>query len=221
MERRLQNPLSAELAYRWFWATYVETINWCRDRLNDETENRRSYQWRYKPNQLNEEIFACYNLTEFEDHVGDPGGRKIRVDFIIHLFQNARVTCAIEIWDAREPTEEPNVEDIRAQINTFCARAFLLCRCDSLAIARLDNRCMDCFLYHYQRTDNDCCPVCLEDEGRWVQLSCSHVIHTYCWARTSGRKCPVCRAVNDNEEMRHNYPFELRTAVKHSVIDLR
>lgn len=69
-----------------------------------------------------------------------------------------------------------------------------LCRCKG-TLALRDGWCHACYLYRYTRTEEeggDCC-VCLENEGRWIKLSCNHIIHGSCYTSINDRKCPLCR----------------------------
>jgi hypothetical protein len=211
MQKRLENPHSALLAYRWYWATFEDIMDRREHFRRPENESDMQYtKWRYKGNQLNHEIFACYDITIFEPaepaEEDDNPTRRIRIDFIVQLFKNSRIQRTIRLWDDRGSFEE-TPENVRSQITDFCSTEFLVCTCDNRGVKRLGNRCMDCFVYHYRRVDNDCCPICLENEGRWIQLSCSHILHTFCWQRMPGNKCPVCRAVIDVHAVHHNYPF--------------
>lgn len=57
------------------------------------------------------------------------------------------------------------------------------------------DHCRDCFIHAYERTEEeggDCC-VCHENNGRWAKLECGHVLHTHCWEKVVGHKCPLCR----------------------------
>jgi hypothetical protein len=209
MQKRVENPYSAELAYRWYWATFADIMDGRTHFRCPEDESDMQYtRWRYKGNQLNHEIFACYDITVFEPTENEDNIRQIRIDYLVQLFKNSHVQRRIRVWDDRDSFEE-TPENVRAQIDHFCSMEFLVCTCDNRGIKRLGNQCMDCFVYHYRRTDNDCCPICLEDEGRWVQLSCSHILHTVCWQRMPGNKCPVCRTTIDVHAVRKNYPFNI------------
>jgi hypothetical protein len=54
--------------------------------------------------------------------------------------------------------------------------------------------------YNITDTPNDCCSICLNDEGRWVELYlCKHKFHEDCINRieiNSVYKCPICRTYN-------------------------
>jgi len=68
-----------------------------------------------------------------------------------------------------------------------------LCVCGD-KVARGD-QCRDCFIHAYERTEEeggDCC-VCHENNARWLKLECGHVLHTHCWEKIVGNKCPLCR----------------------------
>jgi len=211
MERQLQNPHCAELAYRWYWATYTHVME-RRDefRHSQRADDFQYSKWRYKGNQLNGEIYACYDITIYaqDEDEAPTGERQVRIDYVIQLFKNTRVQCVIRLWDDRYTFEE-HCSIVRARLDEFCSRTFLLCKCNEPGIKRLGNQCVDCFVYHHKRTDNDRCPICLEDEGRWVQLPCSHILHTFCWQRVPGSQCPICRASIDVHALRQNYPFSI------------
>ena len=82
---------------------------------------------------------------------------------------------------------------------------FEVCRCAKM-VARKDGWCNDCYIYRYTRSEEeggDCC-VCMENEGKWIKLSCNHVIHEQCYNKiryigtTSSDPptpllCPLCR----------------------------
>jgi hypothetical protein len=76
---------------------------------------------------------------------------------------------------------------------------FQMCRCAKM-IARRDGWCVECYIYRYTRTEEeggDCC-VCMENEGKWVKLSCKHIIHKHCYdgihcCQPKSTLCPLCR----------------------------
>jgi hypothetical protein len=72
-------------------------------------------------------------------------------------------------------------------------------------IEEFTNICDFCYLYDYTHTEN-CC-VCYENKGRWVQLSCDHIIHKHCWNKIKNRKCPLCRKEQHILEIKYNYPY--------------
>lgn len=76
--------------------------------------------------------------------------------------------------------------DIQSQSFHKCDTAF----CYSLA--EYERKCQECFKYH--TTIEEACPVCLENEGHFVQLSCSHTIHFACAMQLRQKKCPLCRS---------------------------
>lgn len=51
------------------------------------------------------------------------------------------------------------------------------------------------------------CPVCLEDEGDMLRLSCSHYIHDECSMGLTSSTCPICRGLVDN------WPDEILTQI--------
>ena len=54
--------------------------------------------------------------------------------------------------------------------------------------------------YHITNSPNDCCSICLDNEGTWVELNiCKHKFHKDCINRIeidSVYKCPICRTYN-------------------------
>lgn len=77
---------------------------------------------------------------------------------------------------------------------------FNLCSCGENLVKR-DNWCSTCYIFRYERTEEEggACCVCLENEGRWVKLSCKHIIHKNCYRHLVKDECPLCR--NPNEEL--------------------
>jgi hypothetical protein len=77
-----------------------------------------------------------------------------------------------------------------------------LCRCGSLATMK--EACDSCYIHSYVRPEEegDCC-VCHENDGRWVRLSCGHILHMHCFSQIelhhdrTNRKCPMCRQLSN------------------------
>ena len=71
-------------------------------------------------------------------------------------------------------------------------KKYILCKCRN-SLTKKDGYCKSC--YPYVRTKKDNCCICLENEGVWVKLEkCGHKMHSYCWYKTEGLKCPLCRS---------------------------
>lgn len=201
MEKRVQNEYSALLAYRWFFATYVKVLE-CKDVLRQRCIDNDGYV-RIFPRHLNPEVHACFRCTlSFPEDESEP---LVEIDYVMELFRNKHIECAITIHKEGSPAIEPSC--VQKRIEEFCGRTFYVCKCGAQASERLEMRCIDCFTYWFKRTDGDVCPICLEDEGRWTQLGCRHILHTSCWRRTPGSRCPMCRLIHEPEEEINNYPF--------------
>lgn len=97
---------------------------------------------------------------------------------------------------------------LRQRLVEACQQTYTLCRCGDQAgyegdVKVLGGKCVHCFIYGHTRTDHDVCPICLENEGIWVQLSCGHILHPYCFWKIPGTvptclreasgPCPMCR----------------------------
>jgi hypothetical protein len=204
MERRVESPHSCALAYRWFYATYTTVLE-RKETLRQRALNNDGYA-RTHARHLNPEVYAYYRVMiqqpddEPEDH------STMEIEYVVELFRNSLIDCAITLLN--EETQVQLAPDaVKQRLEAFCDRTFYICKCNAPAQTRLNLRCADCYTFWYRRTDNDCCPICLDDEGRWTMLSCGHIIHTSCWARTPGNKCPVCRTIIDRMRCILNYPY--------------
>lgn len=49
-----------------------------------------------------------------------------------------------------------------------------------------------------QEAYNDTCPICLENTGHMILLSCNHNIHEECVLGLTSLECPICRNVPVN-----------------------
>lgn len=203
MEQRVENEYTALLAYRWFFATYVRVLE-RKETLRERCIRDDGYTDVFSRH-LNNEVRAVFRCTLAYPSEGDLEEPTVDIDYVLELFRNPHVHCSIAIYKKDMEPVKPSV--VRGLIDEFCSRTFYVCKCGALAFPRLDLRCIDCYTYWFKRTDNDVCPVCLEDEGRWIQLGCKHVLHLGCWSRTPGVYCPLCRTRNDPEDAIRNYPF--------------
>lgn len=79
-------------------------------------------------------------------------------------------------------------------------KTYTLCVCEENLVEK-DGWCKRCYPYVLKHAE-ECC-VCRESEGVWVELKCKHIIHYYCWKKTVGLKCPLCRHTHD-----HKHQFE-------------
>lgn len=77
---------------------------------------------------------------------------------------------------------------------------------DLKKIEEFTNICESCYVYDYTHPEGGCC-ICYENKGRWVQLSCDHIIHHHCWNKIKNNKCPLCRKHQHILEIKHNYPY--------------
>jgi hypothetical protein len=82
--------------------------------------------------------------------------------------------------------------DLEQAIDRLLHDVFTFCKCEK-ELATKESWCESCFIHRFTRDDN--CSICLENEGRWVQLDhCKHFYHLECFNKfKSSRKCPLCR----------------------------
>lgn len=73
-------------------------------------------------------------------------------------------------------------------------KTYTLCVCENNLVEK-DGWCKRCYPYVLKQAE-ECC-VCKENEGVWVELKCKHIIHYYCWQKTVGLKCPLCRYTHE------------------------
>jgi hypothetical protein len=209
MELRVKNPYTAELAYRWYIATYKEMIEDL-DKLRETIEQEEHCTSLYEK-RLNEEISVRYHLCM------DNEDNDIEIEYVLKLFGHSEIKHYIPIFhEAVEVVK--NETKVRSEIEQFCNQTYYVCKCGELAKPRLgflipnpppnciEYRCETCYLYWFKRTD-DRCAVCLEDEGVWVKLSCGHILHQHCWGDIEGMACPVCRSMTDSKKNVYHYPF--------------
>ena len=64
-----------------------------------------------------------------------------------------------------------------------------------------DKWCKPCYPYIIEQ--KDICSICHENEGVWIELECKHAFHIYCWKKTPGLKCPLCRTVQESKYSHH------------------
>ena len=69
-------------------------------------------------------------------------------------------------------------------------KKYTLCHCEK-DFAEKDGWCKRCYAYVCEQ-EEECC-VCKENLGVWVELNCKHIMHEYCWNKTIGLNCPLCR----------------------------
>lgn len=117
------------------------------------------------------------------------------------------VTASFRVYlskDKRERTlfvkdlSEYKPEQIDALVKTHRA-----CRdCGDWELVEDTWFCRDCYPFVMTREEDCCC--CLDhSEGKWIKLSCQHILHKRCWLNIETtctchphrytRKCPLCR----------------------------
>jgi hypothetical protein len=206
MEKRVEDPHTPGLAYRWYYATFPNVLE-RRDRLRQRA-NVHDWNIRTFGRRLNEEVYAFYRVSIMYDdskELDETTETWLEAEYVIQLFGNMQIECSIPVLNEKTQFEEIP-ENVESRINAFCAESFCLCSCNSLGQKRLNYLCAECFTFWYKRTD-DCCPICLEDEGRWIKLSCTHVVHVGCMKNLKEKKCPVCRSDVNRANCILNYPF--------------
>lgn len=72
--------------------------------------------------------------------------------------------------------------------------SFQICSC-GFELVKRDEWCTMCYIFRYERTEEEggACCVCLENEGRWIKLTCSHILHKSCYNNLMKPQCPLCR----------------------------
>jgi hypothetical protein len=92
-------------------------------------------------------------------------------------------------------------ERLKEDLQSYVGVEFKKCKqpfCDRIQplYVYTEGWCKTCYVSCHKREEK--CPVCLEDEGSWITLyPCQHVLHSACWTKTVGRKCPMCRTECD------------------------
>jgi hypothetical protein len=77
-------------------------------------------------------------------------------------------------------------------------KPYIMCSCGR-SIAQIKGFCNVCYVMTTEQEDVCCC--CHENEGVWVELVCTHLIHQNCWRKIESKhtkeeclqKCPLCR----------------------------
>lgn len=221
MEYKVQNRYTATLGYRWYFATYRELVV-DKATVLREFDDEDQCCGDVKSIVVNDEIRGYYHINRHEDD--------LCVNYCVELFGQSNLTCSIPIytvsqsWDNITDAFREEPENVKVKIFEFCLKTHFLCKCGGKAIERLGNRCETCFLYNFKRKDDDRCAICLEDEGRWIQLSCLHVIHQHCWDSNNTNssngflmKCPICRTRVQPKKCYKNYPYSVPTSVMNSA----
>lgn len=150
------------------------------------------------------------NHTKFHSHVDfdDNFGMKIYFQFKenenfddddedIPYYDYSDINILFKIYYKQIPFFEYSAncgEGWRPQI-IDAVQKYISCKCLQ-ALTKKDGWCVNC--YPYVIKQDDICPVCLENEGVWIQYSkCGHKVHYYCHKnllRQPGpTKCPMCR----------------------------
>ena len=85
---------------------------------------------------------------------------------------------------------------------SFLEKPIIMCECGKRA--KNDDKCKECHLFSYTRTEEEGgdCAVCLENGGVWHKLECTHVMHKICLKKISKPICPLCRA-------KYKYPLDI------------
>jgi len=216
MEYKVQNPYTALLAFRWYFATYQELIQQDKETIMEEFEDEDECCTVVHGKTLNGEARGYYLISTHDE--------ELTVDYCVELFGRPELTCTVNVykaslsWDDTDTPFREGPDVVKFRIQKFCSQIHMLCKCGSTPVQRLGNRCEDCFVFSFRRFD-DRCAICLENEGRWIQLSCSHVIHVHCWndlqqtTKSANRAvnclCPVCRAIINPQKCQKNYPYSL------------
>lgn len=95
-------------------------------------------------------------------------------------------------------------EELLEEISLIKGKTFLLCKCEQ-DVAVKDKWCKTCYIHRHVRGED--CPICMEDEGVWIELTCKHQFHLSCYTKfRKFRKCPLCRCEINEENLNH-YPF--------------
>ena len=84
-------------------------------------------------------------------------------------------------------------EQLETEVERFSNDVFTFCKCEK-ALTEKDGWCENCYIHRASRGEN--CSICLEDEGRYIQLDqCKHYFHLECFNKFKNtKKCPLCRA---------------------------
>jgi hypothetical protein len=210
MEFRVPVAL-ATVAYRFYVATHEHMI----ESLLEEVDGigDRYHEVRLEvTNQTPDKLSVFYTLdVDVED--------RIEVSFCMEFSPEFQREWVI----FRESTQVlTSPATMYTNLKELCEFTFRLCKCGREAgyEGKTDitkDKCLECFMYSSKRTDNDVCPVCLEDEGVWYKLNCGHILHKHCFwkvqkvstrcIRHALEPCPVCRQKITRLE---TYHYELK-----------
>ena len=109
------------------------------------------------------------------------------LELYCHLFKCVDHQTELEIEIGRNPVNLTT--DDTTWIYSL-VKTYHMCVCGEW-LAKKDGWCSKCYPYVCSQ-EEECC-VCRENEGVWYQLECKHTLHEYCWKKTHGNKCPLCR----------------------------
>ena len=96
------------------------------------------------------------------------------------------------------PMKENCLEDMLNKIKNDFPNYILICQCGSKAEEDYQNKCRQCFINSYIRTEEEGgdCPICFENDGVWIKTKCGHIFHQHCFKKVkeTNSMCPICRA---------------------------
>ena len=95
-------------------------------------------------------------------------------------------------------TKDTTIDEMHEKFQKLSGKTYEICPCYK-SLTYKDGFCKECYIRVYTRTEEEGgdCSICMQNEGRWIQLNeCKHIFHSWCINKLIDKKCPLCRNNN-------------------------
>jgi len=187
------------------WDEFVEEgkeifKNKRRFRLLDDSREFGTYKYFTYPDNFKMIFLFDTDLIHHEDCDNDECSRDCEENckkVIRYSIEIKYKDLVIKKFEISEIIDEDDVLKMIGSLET----TFFICQCGELAERR--GWCKGCYIYRSNHPNDEVCPICYENEGRYIKTTCNHYFHRHCYHKINTekpffeqkRKCPLCREI--------------------------